>query len=177
MTEPAVEPAAKRMEGCFAYLCWEVENVVADHEGYCSDAENDETITREDLWVRYAIDSEDLQQLRTLQNEDPHFFEMFNLMMSKPRLSNDQDDVRNDGDSFYCRESEHGLKHERMRIPLRVINFSLKEKPWAGQSNQYGLSVFLCHVRTVNVCVQETLCGKLSKDIIRLICGFVWTTN
>src|SRR5271157_2798476 len=90
-----MEPRTKwaTVHATIVYLCWKIDVIVADHDGHCSDAENDEILTQNSLWCSYAVGDAEAQQLKQLQNEDPNFFEMFNasnvLTDLLPPLEND----------------------------------------------------------------------------------------
>jgi hypothetical protein len=177
------------MEEKFVYLCWKVDVITADHDGYCSGEDNDELIHSDVLCLRYWVTEEEYDWLKEL-NSIPKFFEMFNepdvvgdLM---PVIENDDFGITGGG-SGYCGESEHGLKHERKRIPIEIVGFSL-DPPidlvlWLAPSglfeimnaNSTPLRNHLRHVRDVNHTIGQVFSFyRFPRDMIKLICQYVW---
>lgn len=167
------------MEEKFVYLCWKVEVITADHDGYCSGGDNDEEIHSDVLWVRYWVREDEYDWLKEL-NSIPKFFEMFNepdvvgdLM---PVIENDDVGITGGG-SGYCGESEHGLSHERKRIPIEIVGFSL-EAPNAFEilnANSTPLRNYLKHVRDVNHTIGHVFSFyRFPRDMIKMICQYVW---
>ncbi len=109
------------------YLDWEVKVIVADHSGYCSGAENDEEIETDNVCCSYLINEEEYKLIQTLTEKD--FLDILNNDVREdivPIFENDSEGVVG-GESGYCGKSEHGLRHERMRIPISVTGFSFTE--------------------------------------------------
>ena len=109
------------------YIVWKIKVIEADHDGYCSGADNEETIYNEKLYCQYDITKEQHDLLIWLYNEcniDEH--DLF-IEATKPDINTINLDCNG---SMECNQSENGLIHQKQKTPtemLQITNF-YKEK-------------------------------------------------
>lgn len=164
----------------YVYLSWSVEVITADHDGYCSGDENYEEIHSAVLWARYWVREKDYNWLKEMSSI-PNFFQMFNapdivddLM---PVIPNDNVGITGGGSGF-CRDSEHGLSHERQRIPIKIVGFALD--PPIGpvdilSADSTPLRYHLRHVRNINTTISRVFSVyRFPTEITKMICQHVW---
>ena len=181
----------------FAYLYWKIDVIIADHDGYCSGAENDEEIYSDVICCSYAIKADEYEQLKALSIESPNnLYRIFNSESAfnhniQPHIENDNEDIAGGG-SGYCRASEHGLYHERKRIPIEVVDFSFTRPGAPGPDDHHMIDIlhhfyeilegdfiafamFLQNVREINQSIAKSLqIHCVPSDIIKLVCRYVW---
>lgn len=169
------------MEEKYVYFHWKVDVITADHDGYCSGGDNEEEIHSDVLWFRYWVREDEYEWLKELNTMSSNFFEMFNgpdivgdLM---PFIENDDVGITGGG-SGYCGSSEHGLAHERKRIPIEIVGFSLQAPSDAVEilnTNSTPLRNYLINVTVINQTIGDILgIYQFPRDIIKMLCQYVW---
>lgn len=93
-----------------------------------------------------------------------------------PHIPNDDEGIKGGG-SNYCTHSEHGLQHERKRIAIEVIDFSLVGDPTEIiAANPAKFKRYLRNIREINTAISETFRPfGFPPDIINLLCRYIWT--
>jgi hypothetical protein len=156
-------------------LQWNVDVITADHDGYCSGADNEEEFSTETMWYSYTLRPETLNMLNNL-----YYRNLANLFNDAEHQSSYFPSIKNeplDGDSMYCSSSEHGLQHEIQRTPVKVsrVSFELVRGHEILVSNEIGLQTFLSRVQETNVklgCIFQDLGVPVA--LVQLILMFYW---
>jgi hypothetical protein len=166
------------MEERRVYLQWVVDVIVADHDGYCIVGENEEEISMDTVWCSYYINEDEFNTLTTLNTS--RLYDLFNnvdhLTKLAPSIPNDDVGVKGGG-SGYCGASEHGLYHERKRIPVEVISITF-ERPDTDELlavNPLPLQRFLHTIKETNSTVDDILRPLyFPVDVIKLLWRYIW---
>lgn len=166
------------MEERRVYLQWRVDVIVADHDGYCSGETNEEEISADTLWCSYLLNDDEFNILTTLNSS--RLYDLFNnddnLTELAPFIPNDDVGVTG-GTSDYCGPSEHGLYHERKRVPIEVISVTF-ECPDTDELLAVNPNPLIQYIRTIKE-TNSTIGNILHPlsfpaDVIKLLWKYVW---
>jgi hypothetical protein len=116
------------------YVHWEVKVITGDHDGYCSDAENEEFIAFQRIAYKYRISEEQYIKIRLANDIEKLLMSAtMNPIRKFMKRDNNDDYIGGRGNKYlqsgYCELSKkHNLAHERLFEIRGLIKCSL-DKP------------------------------------------------
>ena len=167
------------------YFVWKTEVIEANHDGYCSGEENQETIYDEKLYCQYEVTKDQYYLLFWLNRECYEIFEneLF-IEATKPDIKIKKLGCEGSG---YCDPSEHGLCHQKQKTPIKILKVTCDYKPkynkWGKIKLKYKLKVkdsyplrwLLTPMVEKNDMVYKCFNKRLPYDVINIICQMVFT--
>lgn len=114
-------------------LIWEYNIIVADHDSYCSGADNDEFYDIKNYGVKYELTKPQFSIVRWMCIYSPSYFnhdDFLNVSKPDPIVK-----YLEHWGSGYCRASKNKLRHQKLSTPNNIIKISTKEN-WSKRKNK-----------------------------------------
>lgn len=156
------------------YLQWIVDIYIADHDGYCTDNENDDLESVGTIWCAYVLNNDEIKLLKSFNGNVSIFNNNDDIT---PYIPNDGEGVLNHWGSGYCLPSSRGLCHERERVPTEVVGIAFEEPLYGDIIDRESdeLKKFLHTVQENYAVLKDILqLFLVPSDIIKLIWKHVW---
>lgn len=167
------------------YFVWKIKVIEADHDGYCSGEENQETIYDEKLYCQYEVTKDQYHLLFWLNRECSSIYKN-DLFLEATRPDVEIEPLMTEG-SGYCDPSEHGLWHQKQKTPIKILKVSSdyipKYNKWGKHKLKYNLKVidsyalqwYLSPMVILNNTIYQCFNKRLPHDVINIICQMVFT--
>lgn len=114
-------------------LIWEYDVIVADHDSYCSGADNEESYDTRNYGVIYELTLKQYDLIRWINKSSPSYFnseEFINMSKTEPIVK-----YMDHWGSGYCYSSKHGLRHQKLTTPKKIIKIATKQE-WSKRKNK-----------------------------------------
>lgn len=160
----------------YIHLRWRLEVITADHDGYCTDSGNRETVSYINQCFQYQLTQDEYYTLIWLYNECSNLLKSKDFIESvKPKIRNIK--IKHNG-SDYCDYSiTHSLSHEIMKVPTEILSFNVNYEVTNKKryiANSHNLKIYLNPIIEKNDIINESLNMVLPMEIIDIILKYLW---
>lgn len=161
----------------YIWLKWKIEIITADHEGYCSGADNSEDISYEYKYYKYEVSIDEYETLIWLWNECPNFFnDNYLIGASKPYVPNEHLNLY-PLQSGYCYPSKNNLLHEIQSTPIEIVDFVTENDGIGMITDSYVLKKYMEPVIDKNNILNQCFGDIFPLELTNIILKYLWNSE
>ena len=167
------------MSNDIIYYCWfkwEIKLIKADHDGYCTDSNNIEETYYFNRYYQYELNADEYYTLIWLNNECSKMYQNENFIEAiKPKSI--KTPIDHDGSDYCSYSIINSLSHEKLKIPIKIIDFNIDNTPTKRKKyivNSSKLKKLLLRIININNVINKIFNKIFPMEVIDIILKKLW---